>query len=80
METYIVGKLFLAIAAAAENPLTREGFLKAARRQPYDIGGVKVDFTNGRTNGSDWVFLSYLKDDKTLVPAKPGDLEAMFKK
>ena len=80
LETYIVGKLFLAIAAAAENPLTREGFLKAARRQPYDIGGVKVDFTNGRTNGSDWVFLSYLKDDKTLVPAKPGDLEAMFKK
>lgn len=80
LEAYIVGKLFLAIAAAAENPLTREGFLKAARRQIYDIGGVKVDFTNGRNTGSDWVSLAYLKDDKVLVPAKPGDLEAMFKR
>lgn len=80
LEGYIVGKLFLTIAAAAENPLSREGFLKAARRQPYDIGGIKVDFTNGRNIGSDWVFLSYLKDDKALIPAKPGDLEAMFKR
>ena len=45
LESYIVGKLFLAIMQAIEGPLTRENFLKAARRQPYDIGGVKVDFT-----------------------------------
>ena len=78
-EGYIAGKLFLAIAQAVEGPLTQESFLKAARRQPYDISGFKVDFTNGRNSGSDLVFLSYLKDDSLFVAAKPGDLEALLK-
>jgi ABC-type branched-subunit amino acid transport system substrate-binding protein len=80
LEAYMVGKLFLAIAAAADTPLTREGFLKAARRQTYDIGGLKIDWTNNRPSGFDGVFLAFLKDDKAFVPAKPGDIEGLFKR
>lgn len=80
LEGYMVGKLFLAIAAAVDGPLTRENFLKAARRSVYDIGSMKIDFTNGKNPGSDWVFLFHLKDDSTFVSAKPGDLENLMKK
>lgn len=79
LEGYIVGKLLLAIALAGDGPLSREGFLKAARRQVYDVGGLKVDFTNGKNPGSELVFLSYLKDDTAFASAKPGDLETMLK-
>lgn len=77
LESYIVGKLFVVIANAIDGPLTRENFLKAARRQPYDIGGVKVDFTAG-DQGSNFVLLTHLKDGD-FVPVKPGDLESIFK-
>lgn len=77
LESYIVGKLFVAIASAIDGPLTRENFLKAARRQPYDIGGVKVDFTAGN-QGSNFVLLTHLKDGD-FVPVKPSDLESLFK-
>ena len=79
LEGYLAGKLFLAIAQAVEGPLNQENFLKAARRQPYDIGGFKVDFTNGRNPGSELVFLNYLKDNSLFVAAKPGDLETLLK-
>ena len=77
LEGYIVGKLFVVIASAIDGPLTRENFLKAARRQPYDIGGVKVDFTAGN-QGSNFVLLTHLKDGD-FVPVRPGDLESLFK-
>lgn len=78
LEGYLVGKLFLAMASAVEGPLTREGFLKAARRQAYDIGGLKLDFTQGKNPGSNLIFISYLKDKTTFVSAKPGELEALL--
>lgn len=77
LESYIVGKLFVAIMQAIDGPLTRENFLKAAHRQPYDIGGIKVDFT-ASNQGSNFVLLTHLKDGD-FVPVKPGDLESLFK-
>lgn len=77
LESYIVGKLFVAIASAIDGPLTRENFLKAARRQPYDIGGVKVDFTAGN-QGSNFVLMTHLKEGE-FMPVKPGDLESLFR-
>jgi hypothetical protein len=59
LEGYLVGRLFLAIARAVEGPLTRESFLKSARRQSYDLGGFKVDYTSDN-QGSDFVLLTYL--------------------
>jgi branched-chain amino acid transport system substrate-binding protein len=77
LEGYIVGKLFIAIMRTIEGPLTRENFLKAAHRQPYDIGGFNVDFTTG-SQGSNFVLLTHLKDGD-FAPVKPGDLELLFK-
>lgn len=77
LESYIVGKLFVTIMQAIEGPLTRENFLKAARRQPYDIGGVKVDFTSDN-QGSDFVLLTLLRDGQ-FTPVTPQELAALFK-
>ena len=73
LESYFVGKLFLTIMRAIEGPLTRENFLKAARRQPYDIGGVKVDFTTDN-QGSDFVLLTLLQGND-FVAIEPRALE-----
>lgn len=79
LEGYIAGKLFLAIASAVDGPLTRESFLKAAHRQVYDLGGLKVDFTNGKNPGFNTVFLSYLNNGTAFVAAKPDEVEALLK-
>ena len=76
LESYIVGKLFLAILQAIDGPLTRENFLKAARRQPYDIGGIRVDFTNGN-QGSNFVLLTLLQGD-TFTVIEPSDIGKLF--
>lgn len=77
LESYIVGKLFVTIMQAIEGPLTRENFLKAARGQPYDIGGVRVDFTTDN-QGSDFVLLTLLRDGQ-FTPVAPQELAALFK-
>lgn len=77
LESYIVGKLFVAIMQAIDGPLTRENFLKAARRQPYDIGGVKVDFTTDN-QGSDFVQATYLRDGQ-FAAITTQELAALFK-
>lgn len=77
LESYIVGKLFVTIMQAIEGPLTRENFLKAARRQPYDIGGVKVDFTTDN-QGSDFVLITVLRDGQFVV-VTPQELAGLFK-
>ncbi|MCB1921211.1 MAG: ABC transporter substrate-binding protein [Candidatus Competibacteraceae bacterium] len=76
LESYIVGKLFVAILQAIDGPLTRENFLKAARRHPYDIGGIRVDFTNDN-QGSDFVLLTVLQDDAFKV-IEPSDVEKLL--
>lgn len=77
LESYIVGKLFVTIMQAIEGPLTRENFLKAARRQPYDIGGIKVDFTTDN-QGSDFVQVTYLRDGQ-FTAITTQELVALFK-
>lgn len=77
LEGYIVGKLFVTIMQAMEGPLTRENFLKAARRQIYDIGGVKVDFTTDN-QGSDFVLVTVLRGGQ-FVAVTPQELAALFK-
>lgn len=60
-EGFLYGKLFLAILQATDKPLTRENFLKAARRQVYDLGGFKVDFTKGNQGYNSVEFLTLKK-------------------
>ena len=77
LEGYAVGKLFVMIMQAIDGPLTRENFLKAAKRQPYDIGGVKVDFTTDN-QGSDFVQATVLRDGQ-FIAVTPQELVALFK-
>ena len=76
LESYIVGKLFVAILQAIDGPLTQENFLEAARRRPYDIGGIRVDFTNDN-QGSDFVLLTLLQDDAFKV-IEPSDVKKLL--
>ena len=77
LESYLVGRLFVAILKAIDGPITRENFLKAARAQPYDIGGIKVDFTTDN-QGSDYVGLMLLRDG-SFKEASPQEVAALFK-
>lgn len=77
LESYMVGRLFVMIMQAIDGPLTRENFLKAARRQVYDIGGFKVDFTNDN-QGSDYVELMALRNGH-FVPATAQEVGLLFK-
>ncbi|MBL8260504.1 MAG: ABC transporter substrate-binding protein [Candidatus Competibacteraceae bacterium] len=76
LEGYLDAKLMSAILQAIEGPLTRENFLKAARRQPYDLGGLKVDFT-GSNQGANLATLSVLKNGQ-FASASPQELAGLF--
>lgn len=76
LEGYLVGRMFLAIMQGIEGPLTRENFLKAARRQPYDLGGIKVDFTTD-SQGSDFVLATILRDGQ-FITVTPQELGGLF--
>lgn len=77
LEGYMVGKMFLAIIGQVDGAITRENFLKAAHKQVYDIGGVRIDFTNDN-QGSDFVLLTYLSGGN-YEAITPRQLEAIFR-
>lgn len=77
LEAYIVGRSFLAIMQAIDGPITRENFLKAARRQPYDVGGVKIDFTTDN-QGSDFLELMVLRNGQ-FSPITRQEIAALLK-
>jgi ABC-type branched-subunit amino acid transport system substrate-binding protein len=76
LEGYLIGRMFLAIMQALEGPLTRENFLRAARRQSYDLGGIKVDFTTDN-QGSDFVLAAVLRDGQ-FTNITPQELVGLF--
>ncbi|MDS4031759.1 MAG: ABC transporter substrate-binding protein [Candidatus Contendobacter sp.] len=61
LEGFIVGKMFLAIARNIKGDITRQNFLKAVHGQTFDLGGLKLDFTNSN-QGSNLVQLAYLSN------------------
>ena len=63
LEGYIVGKMMLEILDSIDGAVTRDSFLRAAHGRKFDIGGLKLDFTNDN-QGSDEVFLTYLDGDE----------------
>lgn len=76
LEGFIVGKMFLAIARDIKGDITRENFLKAVRGRTFDLGGLKLDFTNDN-QGSDFVQLAYL-DNGEIKGASPQQLVKVF--
>lgn len=60
LEGYIVGRIFTTILNSMKDPLTQDNFIKTARENVFDIGGLKIDFTKDGS-GSTLVFLNNLK-------------------
>ncbi|MEZ5582095.1 MAG: ABC transporter substrate-binding protein [Candidatus Competibacteraceae bacterium] len=60
LEGYIAGKMVLQIMNAIDGDLTRDNFLQAARGKTFDLGGLKLDFTNDN-QASDFVLLTDLQ-------------------
>lgn len=59
LEGYITGRLFLAILRSMKEPITRDNFIKMAHLQPFDLGGLKIEFNQGNS-GSKLVSLNLL--------------------
>lgn len=78
LEGYVVARLFVEIMKAINGPLTHENFVKTARLHPYDVGGVKVDFTAG-SQGSDFIGFTVFKDQHFL-PVNAQEMAALFSK
>ena len=63
LEGYIVGRMFLAVARGVIGELTQESFMGAALGRRFDIGGLRLDFTDDN-QGSDLVIVTYLEDGR----------------
>lgn len=62
LEGFIVGKLWLTAMERIEGRITRAKFLDAIRGQKFDLGGIKLDYTNDN-QGSDLVILTNLTSE-----------------
>ena len=62
LEGYIVGKLWLTAMESVEGRITRAKFLNAVRGRKFDLGGLKLDYSNDN-QGSDLVVLTDLSPD-----------------
>jgi len=62
LEGYIVGKLWLRTIQNVQGSITRQKFLGAVLGQKFDLGGLKLDFSNDN-QGSDLVILTNLSPD-----------------
>lgn len=57
LEGYIVGRMFLNTLNSMKDPVTRTNFIKTARQNIFDMGGLKIDFSKGNP-GSTQIFLN----------------------
>ncbi|WP_293139114.1 ABC transporter substrate-binding protein [Okeania sp. SIO3I5] len=60
LEGYIVGKMTLKILQTIPGEINRDSFLKQVTISKFDLGGVSIDFTQGRTQSSDLVLINVL--------------------
>jgi ABC-type branched-subunit amino acid transport system substrate-binding protein len=62
LEGYIVGKLWLNAMGSVEGRITRAKFLNSVRGRKFELGGLKLDYSNDN-QGSDLVVLTNLSPD-----------------
>lgn len=76
LEGYIVGKMTLTILKNISGDITRESFMQEVARSKFNLGGVNIDFSANRNQGSNLVILSYLTPSgfRTLEAAKFKDM------
>ena len=60
LEGYIVGKMALKILREIPGQINRDNFLQQISVSKFDLGGIPIDFTRGRTHASDLVEMTVL--------------------
>jgi len=68
LEGYLVGQLVVEALKRVTGELTRETFLDAIERAPFDLGGVKLTFSATQNQGSNQVYFTVLQADGSFRP------------
>jgi ABC-type branched-subunit amino acid transport system substrate-binding protein len=68
LEGYLVGQLVVEALKRIPGEPTREAFLDAIERAPFDLGGVKLSFSATQNQGSNQVYFTVLQSDGTFRP------------
>jgi ABC-type branched-subunit amino acid transport system substrate-binding protein len=68
LEGYLVGRLVVETLKRLSGEPTREGFLDAIAKAPFDFGGVTQSFGPTKNQGSDQVYFTVLQADDSFKP------------
>ena len=68
LEGYLAGRLVVEAIRRIPGEPTREAFLDAIEREPFDLGGVKLTFSAMQNQGSNQVYFTVLQSDGLFQP------------
>ena len=68
LEGYLAGRLVVEAIRRIPGELTREAFLDAIEREPFDLGGMKLTFSATQNQGSNQVYFTVLQSDGLFLP------------
>jgi branched-chain amino acid transport system substrate-binding protein len=68
IEGYLVGQLVIEALKRIPSDLTRESFLDAIEKAPFDLGGVTLTFSATQNQGSNQVYFTVLQADGSFRP------------
>jgi ABC-type branched-subunit amino acid transport system substrate-binding protein len=68
LEGYLAGRLVVEAVRRIPGELTREAFLDAIEREPFDLGGMKLTFSATQNQGSNQVYFTVLQADGFFRP------------
>ena len=68
LEGYLVGRLVVEAVKRMPGEPTREAFLDAIEREPFDLGGMTLKFSPTQNQGSNRVFFTVLQPDGLFRP------------
>lgn len=68
LEGYLVGRLVVEALKRIPGEPSREAFLDAIAKAPFDLGGVKLSFGPAKNQGSDQVYFTILQPDGSFKP------------
>lgn len=68
LEGYLVGRLIVETLKRAPGEPTRESFLDAIAKAPFDFGGVTLSYGPTKNQGSDQVYFTVLQADGSFKP------------
>jgi ABC-type branched-subunit amino acid transport system substrate-binding protein len=68
LEGYLAGRLVVEAIKRIPGEPTREAFLDAIEREPFDLGGMKLTFSATQNQGSNQVYFTVLQSDGFFRP------------